>query len=505
MRKNGILMHLSSLPGDTGIGTMGKEAYDFVDFLKKGGQSLWQLLPVVPTSYGDSPYSSPSTFAGNPYFIDLDTLADEGLLEKAEYEDIDWGGDPEKVDYGLIYEKRFPVLRKAAKRLLEKRPEEFDRFVEKNADWLPDYALFMALKDKNGGKPWLEWPEEEKNYSPETAKKLADELRDDVDFYMVLQYLFFRQWEKLRKYANDRGIEIIGDLPIYVALDSADAWSQPELFQLDEERRPKAVAGCPPDGFSADGQLWGNPLYDWDYHKKTGYEWWLRRIGYLTELYNIVRIDHFRGFDSYYAIPYGAKTAKIGEWREGPGMDLFNVVKEKMPDSRIIAEDLGFLTDSVRKLLSDTGYPGMKILQFAFDSRDSSSNEYLPFNYPKNCIAYTGTHDNQTVRGWFESAPEQSVEFAKEYMRITDDDNEHWDMMQVLMGSPADTAILTAQDILGLDDSARMNTPSTVGCNWQWRAKKGAFTDELAEKLDKLTSMYGRKPAKAGVEAAEDE
>lgn len=492
MRKNGVLMHLSSLSGDTGIGTMGKEAYEFVDFLEKGGQSLWQLLPVVPTSYGDSPYSSYSTFAGNPYFIDLDTLADEGYLKPEEYKNLNWGADPENVDYGLIYETRFPVLRKAAKRLLTDIPEDYAAFVEENSDWLPDYALFMALKDANDGKPWLQWPDQIRNYSPETAAKLTQQYREDVDFYMVLQYLFFRQWNKLRQYANDKGIEIIGDLPIYVALDSVDAWSHPELFQLDENRIPKDVAGCPPDGFSADGQLWGNPLYDWDYHKKTGYKWWLHRIQYLTQLYNIVRIDHFRGFDSYYAIPYGATNARIGEWRQGPGMDLFDLVRKQYPDARIIAEDLGFLTDSVRQLLKDTGYPGMKILQFAFDSRDSSSNEYLPFNYPHHCIAYTGTHDNQTVKGWFESAPEECVAFAKDYLRCKDDEDCVWDMMLELMASPAETTILTAQDLLELGDEARMNTPSTVGRNWQWRAKQGAFTEELADRLNHYTALYGR-------------
>lgn len=496
MRKNGVLMHLSSLPGDTGIGTMGKEAYEFVDFLEKSGQSLWQLLPVVPTSYGDSPYASYSTFAGNPYFIDLDMLAKQGYLKPEEYKDLNWGDDPENVDYGLIYETRFPVLRKAARRVLASQPEDYKTFVEANKDWLPDYALFMALKDANGGKPWLQWPEQMRNYTPENAAKLTQQYQEDVDFYMVLQYLFFEQWNKLRDYANGKGIEIIGDLPIYVALDSVDAWSHPELFQLDEDRTPTDVAGCPPDGFSADGQLWGNPLYDWEYHKKTGYAWWLRRIEYLTKLYNIVRIDHFRGFDSYYAIPYGATTARKGEWRKGPGMDLFDLVKEKYPDARIIAEDLGFLTDSVRQLLKDTGYPGMKILQFAFDSRDSSSNEYLPFNYPHNCIAYTGTHDNQTVKGWFESAPEESVAFAKEYLRSGSDDDAVWDMLLELMDSPSDTTILTAQDLLELGDEARMNTPSTVGKNWKWRAKKGVFTDALAKKLKHYTAMYGRLPRK---------
>lgn len=505
MRRNGVLMHLSSLPGDQGIGTMGKSAHEFVDFLEKAGQSVWQLLPVVPTSYGDSPYASFSTFAGNPYFIDLDLLAEDGLLKEGEYETVDWGSDPERVDYGALYNNRTKVLRKAASRLLDNKPDEYYEFLEENYDWLPDYALFMALKDKNGGKSWLEWEDDERNYGTEAVTRLAEQYREDVDFYEAVQYLFFKQWKELRNYANGKGIDIIGDLPIYVALDSVDAWSHPELFQLDENRQPIAVAGCPPDGFSADGQLWGNPLYDWDYHKNSGYDWWLRRIQYLTKLYNIIRIDHFRGFDSYYAIPYGSTTAKNGEWKKGPGMDLFDKVKEKVPEGKIIAEDLGFLTDSVRKLLKDTGYPGMKILQFAFDSRDGNNNEYLPFNYPVNSVAYTGTHDNQTIMGWFETAPRESVKFAEEYLRISEDDEKNWIMMRELMASPSELSILTGQDLLGLGDESRMNTPSTVGINWTWRALPGKFTDELAEKLCHYTALYGRLPQKTAEEARAEE
>jgi 4-alpha-glucanotransferase len=492
MRKNGVLMHLSSLPGDTGIGTMGQNAYDFVDFLKKSGQSVWQLLPVCPTSYGDSPYASYSTFAGNPYFIDLDLLAEDGLLKPEEYKHLDWGSDPAKVDYGKVYENRFPVLRKAAERFMRDVPADFDAFVKENEDWLPDYALFMALKNANGGKPWLEWPEEEKLYTKEAAAKLAKTYEEDVRFYEVLQYLFFKQWRKLREYANGQGIEIIGDLPIYVALDSVDAWSKPELFLLDKDHKPVEVAGCPPDGFSADGQLWGNPLYDWDYHKKTGYEWWLRRIDYLTHLYNILRIDHFRGFESFYAIPAENKTAAGGVWKKGPGMDLFSKVQKLLPDAKIIAEDLGFLTPEVRQLLKDTGYPGMKVLEFAFDSRDSSNNEYLPFNYPKHCVAYCGTHDNDTIQGWYQASDPEDVEFAKLYLRANDPYNYHWNMIQELMDSPAELTVVQAQDLLGLDNSARMNTPSTLGGNWAWRAYPGVFNDGLADYVRLLTKTYGR-------------
>ena len=483
-------MHLSSLPGDQGIGTMGKSAHEFVDFLEKAGQSVWQLLPVVPTSYGDSPYASFSTFAGNPYFIDLDLLAEDGLLKEGEYETVDWGGDPEHVDYGALYNNRTKVLRKAASRLLENKPDEYYEFLEENYDWLPDYALFMALKDKNGGKSWLEWEDDERNYGTEAVTRLAEQYREDVDFYEAVQYLFFKQWKELRNYANGKGIDIIGDLPIYVALDSVDAWSHPELFQLDENRQPIAVAGCPPDGFSADGQLWGNPLYDWDYHKNSGYDWWLRRIQYLTKLYNIIRIDHFRGFDSYYAIPYGSTTAKNGEWKKGPGMDLFDKVKEKVPEGKIIAEDLGFLTDSVRKLLKDTGYPGMKILQFAFDTDDS---DYLPHQFTSpRCVCYTGTHDNDTTCGWYRTLEASCKKKVQLYTNTEPGRDISRSMVRLCLASIAAYAIFPLQDALALGSEARMNTPGVASGNWNWRYKASALTDSLASELKELSVLYGR-------------
>lgn len=500
-------MHISSLPSDYGIGTLGKAAYDFVDELKATGQSVWQILPVCPTGFGDSPYASYSTFAGNPYFIDLDLLAEDGLLEEDEYRHIDWGSDEERVDYGKIYNNRFDVLKKAVERFEKNPPADYAEFCKENAGWLDDYALFMALKDVNDGVRWLDWPEEYRYDAKKTAE-WEKKYHDQVEYFKILQYLFFKQWKNLRAYANQNGIEIVGDLPIYVALDSVDAWSHPELFALDKEGKPALVAGCPPDGFSADGQLWGNPLYDWDYHKKTGYEWWINRIHHLTQMYNILRIDHFRGFDSYYAIPAGSKTAKVGKWLKGPGMDLFDAMNKKIGPQKIIAEDLGFLTDSVRQLLQDTGYPGMKVLEFGFDSRDGSGAEYLPYNYPQNSYAYAGTHDNDTIRGWFEAIEPEDREYAKQYMQAWDPNTYNWDMMREVVASPSNTAIVQMQDLLNLDSSARMNTPGVASGNWTWRMKKGAFDQAMKDGLYYLTRLYGRLPAqekKAKDEPSESE
>ena len=485
-------MHLSSLPSPYGIGTMGKEARKFVDFLQASGQSCWQLLPVCPTSYGDSPYQSYSTFAGNPYFIDLDYLEEMGLLAKSDYEAIDWESAPDKVNYGVLYEKRYPVLRKAAERFLQNPSEDFEGFCSENAAWLSDFALFMALKDVHGGAQWSEWKAPLRNHDAEALKAAESEQKDNVLFWKVLQYLFFKQWAELKAYANERGISIIGDLPIYVSLDSVDAWAHPELFQLDENKVPKEVAGCPPDGFSADGQLWGNPLYDWGYMEADHFTWWIHRIEYLCKVYDTLRIDHFRAFDSYYAIPYGETTARNGRWKQGPGMKLFDEVERAIGRQPIIAEDLGYLTDSVRKLLKDSGFPGMKVLEFAFDSRDSSGNEYLPHNYIPNCVAYAGTHDNDTILGWFADADPEDTAYCKEYLDISDGDELNWSMMSSLWRSVAELTIVQAQDLLGLGSEARMNAPSTVGSNWCWRAVSGVFTDELAEKMRRKMRIYGR-------------
>lgn len=490
-RGNGILMHISSLANNTGIGTLGKCAFEFVDFLKKAGQSYWQLLPICPTGFGDSPYSSFSTFAGNPYFIDLDLLREDGLLELDDYQNIRWSDDEERVDYGRLYQYRFKVLRKAVTNFLKNPDTQYYDFIKANK-WVNEYALFMSIKDSENGKCWLEWPDDLKNRRRESIEKIKEEYHEEIEFHMVIQYLFYKQWNNLKSYANTNGIKLIGDCPIYIALDSADVWINTSLFQLDENNIPTRVAGCPPDGFSATGQLWGNPLYDWDRMKTDNYKWWIKRIEHLSNIYDIVRIDHFRGFESYYAIPYGEENAINGTWLKGPGMDLFNAIKKELGDIDIIAEDLGFITEEVHKLLDDSGFPGMKVLEFAFDSRDANGPIYYPHNYPKNCIAYVGTHDNETIMGWKGSIEDNDLVEAKKYMMIEDDNDFNWKMISVLMMSVANTTILQAQDILGLDNKARMNTPSTTGINWVWRAKEGSFNDELALKLYSYTKRYAR-------------
>ncbi len=490
MRASGVLMHLTSLSSPHGIGTMGKEARAFADFLAAGGQRYWQLLPLGPTGYGDSPYQSFSTFAGNPYLIDLDTLAEEGLLTEPEYAGEDWGEDPQRVDFGLLYRKRYPVLKKAVRRLLERKEPEYEMFLAENAHWLPDYALFMALKDAGDGAPWWQWPEELRRREPHALARAGEELREETDFWQGVQYLFFRQWQKLKEYVNGRGISLIGDLPIYVALDSADVWAGPELFQLDRELVPTEVAGCPPDAFAADGQLWGNPLFDWERMEADGYAWWIGRIAHQLRLYDMLRIDHFRGFESYYAIPFGEETARNGRWRPGPGMKLFRAVEAALGQKDIIAEDLGYLTPEVRQMLAESGFPGMKVLQFAFDSREES--DYLPHNYDKNCVVYVGTHDNDTALGWLDTVSPEDRRYAMDYLKLTGAEGYHWGLMRGAWASAARLAVVTAQDLLGLGSGARMNTPSTLGGNWQWRAMPGVFTEELAQRLRRETGIYRR-------------
>ena len=491
-RAAGILMPISSLPSDYGIGCFSKSAYEFVDWLKEAGQTYWQILPLGPTSYGDSPYQSFSTFAGNPYFIDLDTLVEEGVLDKKDCEKVNWGKKPDEVDYEKIYKGRYPLLRKAYENSDISKNPDYQKFVAENSWWLSDYALFMAVKDRFEGVEWTKWAEDIRLRWNNAMDYYREELYFDIEFQQYMQFKFYEQWMKLKKYANEKGIQIIGDIPIYVAMDSADTWANPKLFQLDEENLPVAVAGCPPDAFSATGQLWGNPLYAWDYHKKTGYDWWMKRVACCFKLYDIIRIDHFRGFDEYYAIPYGDETAENGEWMPGPGMDLFRTMKETLGDLPIIAEDLGFLTDTVRQLLKDSGYPGMKVLEFAFVAGEDS--DYLPHNYDKNCVVYTGTHDNDTLQGWYQTLSEEDKEMTKEYLNnpYTPDEEVHWDFISLAMRSVADTCIIPVQDYLGLGNKARINMPSTLGGNWMWRMKKGAFTDELIKKIRKTTEVCAR-------------
>lgn len=492
MRRNGMLLPIASLPSPYGIGGFSKEAYEFIDLLEETGQKLWQILPLGPTSYGDSPYQSFSTFAGNPYFIDLDTLVEKGWLTKEACEASDYGDNESYIDYGRIYNSRFVLLKQAFLNSDILSDEKFTEFCKDNQHWLPDYALYMALKNQNDGKSWIEWEEEIRLRKPEAVECYKRELEEECNFYEFLQYEFHEQWTKVKEYAHEKGIQIVGDVPIYVAFDSADTWANPELFQLDEKNLPLGVAGCPPDAFSATGQLWGNPLYNWAYHKKTGYDWWLKRIAYCFDLYDIVRIDHFRGFDEYYSIPYGDETAVNGHWEKGPGMDLFNTVKEKLGELDIIAEDLGFLTESVFQLLKDSGYPGMKVLQFAFDPSEDS--DYLTYKYQRNCVVYTGTHDNDTTAGWFEKLSDGDKEVALRYMNsfYTPKEEQHWDLIALAMRSTADTCIIPVQDFLGLGSEARINMPSTLGDNWKWRMTKGAFSEELKEKIRRMTKLYGR-------------
>ena len=489
MRKNGILLAISSIPSEFGIGGFSKEAYDFVDFLERAGQSLWQILPLGPTGYGDSPYQSFSTFAGNPYYIDLNEFIEKGWLNREECAAPDYG-NPEYVEYETIFKTRFKLLKKAYKKSNIENDPEFKKFVKENDYWLDDYALYMAIKDSKDGLSWLEWEEAIKIRKKSAIDKYKKELKEDYVFYQFQQYFFAKQWFRLKAYANSKKIKIIGDIPIYVALDGADTWGSPELFQLDEACNPINVAGCPPDAFSDLGQLWGNPVYDWDYHKKTNYEWWIKRIGYCYKLYDIVRIDHFRGFDEYYSIPFGMHDAKIGKWMPGPGYDLFKALKDAIGNKPVIAEDLGFLTDTVIKLVNKTKYPGMKVLQFAFDSREES--DYLPYNYTKNCVVYTGTHDNDTSVNWYMTLPRKDKSFARRFLDIKKPSEAAEKMVRAAMGSVADTCIIPMQDFLGLGGEARMNVPSTLGTNWKWRLLKGQDSISLSEHIYMLTRMYGR-------------
>lgn len=494
MRASGILLPVFSLPSKYGIGCFSKEAYTFIDQLKEAGQSRWQILPLGPTGYGDSPYQSFSTFAGNPYFIDLKTLIKEELLTKKECAAFDFGNAPYSIDYEKLYRSRFKLLRKAYKRF---HPNgDYKKFIAQNDWWLSDYALYMAIKDAHDGKPWFSWEKGLRDRDTDALALAEEALHDEINFYRFQQFEFDKQWSRLKSYANKNGIQIIGDLPIYVAFDSADTWASPNLFQFDENHNPTHVAGCPPDAFSATGQLWGNPLYDWDYHKKTDYEWWLRRISYSFKLYDIVRIDHFRGFDEYYAIPFGAKTAEHGKWMPGPGIDFFHTIERNLGTLNIIAEDLGFLTDSVLKLLKDSGFPGMKVIQFAFDNRESSN--YLPHTYSTNCVVYTGTHDNDTTRGWYHHIPKECRDFAKEYLHkpLLDEDSLSWDFIAMAMGSVADLCVIPIQDYLCLGTHARINTPSILGGNWTWRLGKKQINKKLIKEIKNITKLYGRLPGK---------
>lgn len=494
-RSAGILLPITSLPSRYGIGCFSKSAFMFIDWLKGAGQSFWQILPLGPTSYGDSPYQSFSTFAGNPYFISLEALIEEGVLTEEECIAVDFGKREDSVDYEKMYLGRYPLLRKAYERSNISQNQDYQSFVEENACWLADYALFMAVKERFGGIPWTEWAEDIRLRWNNAMDYYRRELYFDIEFQQYLQFKFYEQWMQLKQYANSQGIQLIGDIPIYVAMDSADTWAHPELFQLDENNLPIAVAGCPPDGFSADGQLWGNPLYRWDYHRNTGYQWWISRLGYCFHLYDVVRIDHFRGFDEYYSIPFGEESAVNGHWEKGPGIGLFEAVKQALGEKQVIAEDLGYVTDSVRRLVQESGFPGMKVLEFAFDSRDSGcANDYLPHNYTENSVAYTGTHDNETLAGWWKNITSEEQRLARDYLcdYATPGKRLPRSFISLIMRSRAQLCMVPMQDYMGLDNRCRMNQPSTVGINWKWRLRDGDLTEELQKDIYAVTLRYGR-------------
>ena len=487
MRKSGILMHLSSLPGPYGIGTMGKAAREFVDFLAAAGQKCWQILPLSPTGFGNSPYQSFSTFAGNPYLIDLDLLIEDGLLRREEVQEVFWGENPRKVDFGALYDSRRKVLRTAFSRFV---PDgDYERFCGENSGWLGDYALFMALKDRENGADWLRWERPLRMREPGALETARQALREEMELHEFLQYVFSRQWEKLHAYAAQKGIEIIGDVPIYVPLDSADVWAAPELFRLDENRRPTAVAGVPPDAFTADGQLWGNPLYDWEAMERTGYRWWLRRLSAASSRYDTIRLDHFRGFESYWSVPAGEPTARGGHWEKGPGSRFIRTIREA--GFSCIAEDLGYVTPEVRALQEESGYPGMKVLEFAFDSREKGN--YLPHGYPVNSVCYSGTHDNLTLCQWLEEADPADLRLAKDYLGLSREEGYAAGMIRGCMATVSELCIIQMQDWLELGGSARMNFPGTLSDrNWTWRAMPGACSQELAAKIRTVTERYGR-------------
>ena len=497
-RYSGILLSVSSLPSKYGIGCFDKAAYDFVDWLAESGQRYWQILPLGATSHTgafDSPYQAYSAFAGNPYFISLDALIEEGVLTEEECAAADFGSDPAKVDYEALYKNRLPLLHKAYERSDISHNKAFTRFCHENFWWLDDYALFMAVREYFGGKGWTEWPTDIRMHYGYALDYYREKLYFDVEFHKYLQFKFYEQWSRLKKYANDKHILIVGDMPIYVSPDGSDVWAQPEMFQLDKDNRPTQIAGCPPDSFAADGQVWGNPLYRWDYHRQTGYHWWVTRMWYSYKLYDLVRLDHFRGFDEYFAIPAGSATAKDGHWEKGPGMELFNTLKWKLGDKGVIAEDLGLLTDGVRALVRDSGYPNMKVVQFAFSSADEGgSNEYLPHNYQNNCVVYTGTHDNETVNGWLLGLEKKERDHIRTYLRDFETANKwlYKKMIDLAMMSCADTCIIPLQDWLGLDNSARMNTPGTVDINWSWRMVPGQIPAEMGTEILNVTKRYGR-------------
>ncbi len=490
-RGAGILLPVSSLPSKYGIGTLGKEAFQFIDQLKAAGQKYWQVLPAGPTSFGDSPYQSFSAFAGNPYFIDLETLIEEKLLTKNEVEAISWGENPADIDYALLFENRFLVLKKAYARSKHKEEKGYEKFVKQNKYWLPDYCQYMAIKFYFDNKEWQLWDEDIKYRKKAALKAYQEKLAEEIGFWEFCQYKFFQQWDAVKKYAHRKKIRLIGDIPLYVSMDSADVWAHSDLFELDERKKPINIAGVPPDCFSEDGQRWGNPLYNWQVMEKDQFKWWAKRMAANAKLYDVIRIDHFIGIVNYWSIPSSCPTAVEGKWRKGPGKKLTDVIMQATKGTDIIAEDLGVVGPNVRRLIARTGWPGMKILQFAFDN--GAANEYLPHNYETtNCLVYGGTHDNETLMGYFGGKKKKELKYLMDYLNISKKKQIPEAMLRVAYGSVAATAIFQMQDILGLDNSARMNLPSTVGTNWRWRLLPEQFTQEHVEMLKKYCKIYKR-------------
>ena len=484
-------MHITSLPSPYGIGSMGQAAFDFVDFLKKAKQTYWQILPINPPGYGDSPYQAFSTFAGNPYLIDLEQLVDCGWLRREELAGIKWGERDDQVDYSVMYTQRLRVLRMAWNRFRKEPPADVAVYIAQEQAWLDEYVLFMAVKAHFGDGPWTEWPLDIRLHQPEAMAHYRALLQDEIEFQCFMQYCFHVQWQRLRSYAHENGIRIIGDIPIYVPLDSADVWSHPENFQLTRTRRPRVVAGCPPDGFSANGQYWGNPIYDWDRMEQNGFSWWMDRLHAAGQNFDVVRIDHFRGIESYWSIPAVNRTARKGEWVKGPGMKLIRAIQKNCPDTEFIAEDLGFLTPEVQQMVQESGFPGMKVLEFAFDPREPSN--YLPHKYEENCICYTGTHDNETLVQWCEGLDANSDAYARDYLHIGPEDDLAGAIIEAGMQSKAQLFVMQMQDYLRLGKEARMNEPGKLlPSNWRWRMLPGAANDALAEKIAGLTEQAKR-------------
>ena len=492
-RSSGIILPVYALPSPYGVGTLGNAAFDFVDFLARAGQTWWQMLPVGPTSHGDSPYQSPSTFAGNPYFVDLDMLVADGLLEQVEVDAVDWGDDPVHVDYGRLVAQRPALLRRAFERGWDRDSTGVEAFRSANASWLEDYALFMAVKHHFGLACWTEWPDEAiRLRRPAAMAYYRSLLADEVQYHEYVQFLFYQQWERLHDYAREKGVRLMGDMPIYVAFDSADVWADPDQFLLDERNMPTEVAGVPPDAFTDDGQLWGNPLYDYEAMEADGFGWWVRRIGGAARLFDMVRIDHFRGFESFWAVPAGDANAQRGRWVKGPGMKLVGTLQKRFSQLSLVAEDLGYATPEVAALLADSGLPGMKVLEFGFDSRDANNLAHLPHNYASNCVCYVGTHDNATIMGWRDEASPDDVRHAMRYLGIDDREDFARGFIRGGMASVAGLFMAQMQDYLELGADARTNTPGTLGNNWRWRMVDGQATPDLADSIADVTMLYGR-------------